>query len=432
MMTTGLDKFERDGKKIISLLHQKGFVGYFVGGYVRNKLLGLNSDNLDIATSALPTEVISILSKAGKKTKDIGIKYGTILAITNSIPIEITTFRSERGYSDKRHPDKVLYLSNYKQDAKRRDFTINALYFDPITSQMFDPGGGKADLKNKIIRFIGKPSERIKEDPLRLIRAIRIATQLGFALEKKTMAEIIKHSNLILEVPGERIKQELDKILLSENWLRGIRLLDELSLVNKILPEVSSMKDYYHGSKKYHLEGNLWAHTLLAMEKLNSSDLDLNYALLFHDIGKVKVGKPKLKEEGWVMSSVGHEAASTEMFLQIAKRLRFSRSSAKLVSWGIGSHGLRTPFIRDMKLINKIKLALHPDFPFLLQLWKADSMANIKLINGKAEIPKPMAYTEGLNLLSAIKEKTILINKLANGHAIKKIIKTKTIQLLAG
>ncbi len=201
---------EKAGTKAVKLLQSKGFQVFWVGGIVRDMMLKRSSDNVDIATDALPDEVEKIFKQY--KAKPIGKQFGSILVIIDDVKVEITTFRSEGRYSNRRHPDQVSFIKDYLQDAKRRDFTINALYFDPIKKELYDPTNGLKDLERKLIRFVGDPKKRIDEDALRMLRAVRLATQLGFKLEKNTFAAIKTRAKYIQTLNQNQIRKELVKI----------------------------------------------------------------------------------------------------------------------------------------------------------------------------------------------------------------------------
>ena len=221
---------ESSGIKIVKLLVRSGGQAFFVGGYVRDQLLGRKSDNLDIATSLTPDEVEKVLTKAKIKYKTPGKQFGTILILISGQKIEITTFRSEGRYSNKRHPDQVEFIRDYLQDAKRRDFTINALYFDPIGKKLYDPAKGINDLGLKLIRFVGDPRKRIDEDALRMLRGVRLAAQLGFKLEKNTFAAMKTRAKYVQQLNDNQIKKELGKILDSKNKNEGLELLAKTGL----------------------------------------------------------------------------------------------------------------------------------------------------------------------------------------------------------
>ena len=265
---------EKAGLKAIQMLNKADFQAFWVGGIVRNILMKRESDNIDIATDATPEQVEEALNKAGIKNKPVGKKFGSILAlVTTSLPrhkvgasllegennlkatIEITTFRAEKRYSDNRHPDQVEFIRDYLQDAKRRDFTINTFYFDPVQKFLYDPAKGMEDIKLKLLRFVGDPRKRIDEDALRMLRGVRLATQLGFKLEKNSFAAIKTRAKYLQAISVERIKAELDKILLSDNRVNGIKLLDEVGLLKFIIPELVLLKGFgrrhvqpYHAS----------------------------------------------------------------------------------------------------------------------------------------------------------------------------------------
>src|SRR3989338_7011151 len=236
------------------------FQAFWVGGIVRNMLMKRESDNIDIATDATPEQIEKMLNQVKIKNTSVGKQFGSILAIIHGFKIEITTFRAEGRYSDKRHPDAVEFIRDYLQDAKRRDFTINALYFDPTTKELSDPTIGIKDLGLKLLRFVGDPRKRIDEDALRMLRGVRLATQLSFKLEKNTFAAIKTRAKYIQSISGERIKAELDKILLSENRVAGLELLDKTGLLRFLIPQMEELKKFSHKSKKYHLEGNMFNH----------------------------------------------------------------------------------------------------------------------------------------------------------------------------
>lgn len=373
-------KLEKDGIKIARLLKARGFQVFWVGGLVRNTLLKIDSDNLDITTDARPDQVEKILKKGWITTRPIGKKFGTIVAITNGLPIEITTFRSESRYSDSRHPDTVNFIKDYIKDAQRRDFRINALYFDPFEKIIFDPTGGLADLNKKIIQFVGDPKKRIDEDPLRMLRAVRLHGQLGFKIEKRSFAAIKTRAKLLTDVSGERIKMEFDKILLSKNRSEILRLLDTLGLLKFIIPEVSALKTFSHKSKEYHLEGTIFDHTLLALKSVKQPNLDLLYALLFHDLGKPQMAKKVLKKEGWVVSTKGHADVSADQFLAFTKKIPFSKVSRDTIVWLIKNHMLLKDFAL-MSPINQVKFVIHPAFNLLLRHWTHDEQGTKRLSN---------------------------------------------------
>ena len=424
---------EKAGLKVVKLLKASNYQAFWVGGIVRNNLLKRKSDNIDIATDATPDQVEKILLKQKIKIKPVGKQFGSILAILNIFPIEITTFRSESCYSDNRHPDQVEFIKDYLNDAKRRDFTINALYFDPVTKELFDPTGGIKDLKDKLLRFIGDPKKRIDEDALRMLRGVRFATQLGFSavggpasgwkFEKNSFAAIKTRAKYIQQISGERVKAELDKILLSEKRVGGLILLDKSGLLKFIVPQIERIKNFSHKSKLYHLEGTIFDHTLLALSKAKNEGLDMLYAILFHDIGKPETGKKVLKEEGWVISTKGHAQASADIFIRFAKKLRFPRINTYRIEWLIRNHMHMVDFA-TMNVSKQLDLANNPAFGLLLKHWQYDEIAT-KRKNYLDDHHKKFlkSLRAGKKLLKIFLQKKKLIAKYAKGAVVMRVKK---------
>ena len=413
------NKIYKAGRFVVATLNQAGFEAYWVGGTVRDLILGKVSDNLDIATNAVPDEVELLLKTKGISTKPVGKKFGTILAVIEGNLIEITTYRAEGRYSDSRHPDQVKFIKAASEDALRRDFTINSLYFDPLSATLLDPVKGLADLEAGLIRFVGNPKHRIDEDPLRMMRAVRLASELGFKLEKNSFAAIKTRVKLIQRVSGERLKLEFDKILLSINHILGLRLLDELGLMRFLIPNLHLLKKIQHGSKTYHLEKDAFEHTMMVVENTNGT-LEVKYASLFHDLGKIDAQKKVTLEGKTLFKFTGHQAVSARHFIKFAERLKFPNKSKKRIEWLIIHHDDRTGF-KQAKLIKQIKYALEPGFSELLEVWKGDSLGNLKLADdGTIKASPSEAYKIGLALLTKLGNKKDLIKTLTSGEIIMK------------
>ncbi|MBI4049431.1 MAG: CCA tRNA nucleotidyltransferase [Candidatus Doudnabacteria bacterium] len=413
------------GVKIIDLLAAKKHQAFFVGGFVRDTLLKRKSDNLDIATDAKPSQVEKILKAHSIHSKPVGKKFGTILAATKAGPVEITTFRAEGNYADSRHPAKVIFVKDYRQDAKRRDFTINAMYFDPLNKKLYDPVNGSKDLRLGIIRFVGDAKKRIDEDHLRMLRAVRLATQLGFKLEKNTFAAIKTRSKLIQDVSGERVKIEMDKILLSASRTQGLKLLSDIGLLRFISPELEDSKKVFHKSRYYHLEGDGLSHALLVADALKIHNIDLIYAALFHDVGKVSTGEYRVKPEGSVISYKGHVEVSRKIFDSFAKRLRFPAKSRKWIDRLIELHDKKIKFY-EMTEEQQVHYALQPNFDLLLDLWNADLMGNVSTKENEwYRKPRFEAYRRGLKILKQIQTRAPLTVKLAKGELIMRYANLK-------
>jgi tRNA nucleotidyltransferase/poly(A) polymerase len=418
-------KIEIEGLKIVKLLVSSGFKAFWVGGTVRDLLLRREIDNLDISTSATPEQIEKILRNDYIPYRAVGKEYGTILAITNSGPVEITTFRKEGVYRDRRRPSKVSFIEDYIKDSERRDFTINALYFDPIKKTLFDPQKGQSDLDKNIIRFVGDPKKRIDEDALRMLRAVRFSCQLNFKIEKNSFAAIKTRAKYIQSISSDRIRDEINKILLHDNREIGIRLMDEIGLLKFIMPEVVELKKVWHKSKRYHLEGNVFEHTLLTLKNSKPHDLIQAYAALYHDTGKPSTIVPKLKPEGLVNSFPGHEHVSTDIFKKFAKNIKLGRKETNIIMWITRMHMKRVAFVKDMSEDKKIDLAMHKYFPELIELWRADALSNYIKVDDKIITGIPTAYQEGLKLLKKIHSKKKIIDKIAQGDFIMQVLNSK-------
>jgi tRNA nucleotidyltransferase/poly(A) polymerase len=357
----------------ISLEFQKrGFLCFWVGGAVRDLLLGKKVEDIDLATNATPKEVKKILTEKRIRLYDVGEKFGTIGAITKRGNIEITTFRMESVYSDNRHPDSVKYAQTPKVDSGRRDFTINALYFDPKTKEILDFHDGQKDLNHKTLRFIGSPEKRIKEDPLRLLRAVRFAANLNIKIAKKDLESIQKKSGEIKKVSSERIKKELDKIFSNQNYIQGALLLEKTKLLKALFPEVDNLRTVMQ-SADYHAEGNALNHTFNALRNCKKYSLTLRYAVFFHDIGKkftAKMGERKGREH---ISFHGHALKSAELFAGIAKRVRFTKKEKIEIQWLL-KHHMDLVRLEEVNEKTLVKWAKNDAFGDLILLRMADSL----------------------------------------------------------
>ncbi len=373
----------------ISLEFQKrGFSALWVGGAVRDMLLGKPTGDIDIATDAFPVEIKKVLTELGIKYFNVGEKFGTIGAITKHGNIEITTFRTESGYTDSRHPDKVDYALTALEDSERRDFTINALYYDPQNKEVLDYHDGLKDLMSKTLRFVGKAEDRIKEDPLRLLRAVRFAANLNFKIAPKDLEAIQKHAKEINKTSGQRIKIELDKIFSSDNFIQGVLLLDKTNLLKHIFPEVDNSKSVVQ-SADYHAEGNVFNHTVNALRNTKKYSLTLRYAVFLHDTGKRFTAKKTERKGRDHVSFHGHASKGAEIFSEIAKRIPFTRQEKKEIHWLIKHH---------MDLINfdevsektLVKWAKNDAVGDLIKLRMADSMGGTMTDGMGKVIPKDL------------------------------------------
>lgn len=351
---------------IIKKLRSAGFAAYFAGGSVRDMLLGIRPKDFDIATSAQPAE----LKKIFKKTIHVGEQFGVIIAEHQGHHFEIATFRSDSGYSDGRRPDAVLFTSA-QEDAKRRDFTINGLFYDPLEDKVIDFIGGQDDLKNKLIRFIGDAEERIKEDHLRIIRAIRFKNIFGFQYHPQTFAALKKHAALSAKVSGERIRDELNKMIVHSSFTEALEDMEDTGVLDVILPEIQAMKGLAQ-PPEYHTEGDVWDHTLRAFKALKpDASRCLRWGVFLHDVGKTETFK--IAER---IRFDKHAEKSGEIARRILGRLRFSTKDIDKISWLVSRH---------MMVLNVLTMAvgrrrhwfLKPDFLDLLELHRCDAAGTV-------------------------------------------------------
>jgi poly(A) polymerase/tRNA nucleotidyltransferase (CCA-adding enzyme) len=324
---------------ICKRLKDAGFEAYLVGGCVRDLLMKLEPKDWDITTDAKPEEIQKIFSTfagatADKPTTVYENKFGTVAVKTQSKDerlkvVEITTFRLEGKYTDKRHPDEIKFAETIEEDLSRRDFTVNALALSVVegmAKNIIDPYGGQEDIRNKIIRTVGEPKERFNEDALRLIRAIRFSVQLGFDIEEKTFAAIKKEANLIEMIAKERIRDEFIKIIMAPLAKRGIELLEEAGLLKYIVPELR--EGINNGQNKHHIY-TIWEHNLRSLDYAVKKNygLEIRLASLFHDIGK-----PRTKAgEGPDCTFYNHEVIGAEMTAKILDNLRFPKDIAEKI-----------------------------------------------------------------------------------------------------
>lgn len=311
-------------KKILSDFKKNNFEIYVVGGAVRDLLMGKIVYDWDFTTNATPDEILKIVE--GGLYNNL---YGTVFTTVEGYekPFEITTFRKEEGYSDSRHPDKLVWGKTLKDDLERRDFTINSFAYDG--DKLIDLYEGQKDLKNKMLRAVGDPSERFNEDALRMMRAVRIAGELKFQIEKNTFEAIQSNATLINKITKERIKDELFKILRGNNPYSGIFHLKESGLMQEILPELIKCFGIEQKSPNRHHIYDVGTHLLMSLKECKSEDPVTRFATLIHDIGKPQTVR---KLPTGVITFYNHEMVSTRIAENIADRLKFSsKEKDKLV-----------------------------------------------------------------------------------------------------
>lgn len=358
-------EIDKKAKKVIYMLESKGYNAYIVGGYLRDILLGRKSQDIDITTDALPKEIIDVF-KDSYKVIETGVKYGTVTVIIEASPIEITTFRSEQDYVDGRRPEKVSFEKDIKADLSRRDFTVNAMAYNDKDG-LIDLFGAKRDLEDKIIRCVGNPRERFKEDKLRILRAVRFATTLEFKIEDETFEAIKEFSEYINEISIERINAELSKMLLLQRPSQAIILLKKTELLKNILPVIDEMSGFSQ-QNPYH-EKDLFFHTMDVLDNVRA-DLILRLAALFHDSGKLYT---KTVDENNIGHFYGHSELSFDIARDNLKRLRYSNNTIELVALLCKKHMIDTRNITKKGIRKLISLFGKDYIYYLIELQRADS-----------------------------------------------------------
>ncbi len=350
---------------IVKTLQDAGHTAYWAGGCVRDMLMGTHPKDYDIATSASPDEIEDLF----EDTYAIGKAFGVITTVQNEHNFEIASFRSDSGYSDGRRPDAVEF-SHPAEDAKRRDFTINGLFFDPINEEIHDFVGGQDDIKNKLIRFIGDPHERILEDHLRIIRAVRFKNTLDFGYHPDTYHAIKKHAQLADKVSWERVGDEMNKIIMHENAPVAFEDMQDTGVLPYVLPELEECKGIAQPAI-YHHEGDVWTHSMKALASLAPLtppvSLIARWAVLLHDIGKPQTFAVKER-----VRFDDHPQVSAEIAERILRRLRFPRKVIEEVSWAIEHHFMMQQLL-EMPVGRQRHWFLDPKFPTLLTVFYADA-----------------------------------------------------------
>jgi poly(A) polymerase len=402
---------------IIQTLRQQGFQAYLAGGCVRDLLLKREPADYDVATSATPQQVMKIFPE----TYAVGAQFGVVLvplpydertsADNKESPktkaIEVATYRSDHGYTDGRHPDEVRFSDDPREDVARRDFTINGMMLDPVSGELLDFVGGRADLAAGLVRAIGDPERRFAEDKLRMLRAVRFAARFEYSIEPETMAAMQRHAHDIEIVSRERVRDELTKMLIEGHARRAFLLLEESGLLKEVLPEISAMKGVAQ-PPEFHPEGDVLVHTLLALDFLpHPCSPTLAWGTLLHDVGKpatFRVAPERIRFDNHV--DVGVKIAE-----KIGERLRFSKHDTEQVLALVDNH-MRFGQVSRMKESTLKKFLRMPRFDEHLALHRADSLSSHRhlstyefLQQKLAEVPPeeihPVSLITGDDLISA-------------------------------
>ena len=347
--------------KVCEALLDAGFEARFVGGCVRDMLQGRLPSDIDIATSAHPADIERTFGNADGASAALG----SMRVPQNRFVFEVTTYRSDAPTSDGRRPDHVVF-GTLEDDARRRDFTVNALYFNPVSRELFDPFGGEADLKERLIRFIGDPHERIRQDALRILRAVRFRALLNGQYHPETYAALKAAAMDTATLSGERMRLELEKMLLGPHPSRALEDLWELDILQYVAPELNVCKGIPQPAD-YHHEGDVWEHLLACTDAFQETDaIDVRWAALLHDIGKAQTFA--LKER---IRFDGHAEASAKASEVLLRRLQMPSRQIQKISWIIAHHMMMGAF-SAMPEDRKGHWYYHPWFTELLRVMELD------------------------------------------------------------
>ncbi|MFZ4483311.1 MAG: CCA tRNA nucleotidyltransferase [Chthoniobacterales bacterium] len=385
-------------------LQAAGHKAYFAGGCVRDELCGHPPHDFDLATSAKPTEVQSLFPH----TQSVGAHFGVVLVMEHGHAFEVATFRSDHEYIDGRRPEMVTF-STPEEDAARRDFTINGMFRDPVADRLIDFVGGRDDLAAGIIRAIGDPVARFREDKLRLLRAVRFAARFHGQIEPKTWEALVAHAGDIRVVSAERIREEMVKIFSHPNRVRGFDLLDQSGLLGAIFPEIESLKGCEQ-PPQFHPEGDVFVHTRAMLALLPpDAPADLVFAVLFHDIGKPPTFRYHADEDRIRFN--GHDRVGAEMTRDIMERLRFSRAESERVVEAVRQHMVFKD-VQNMRTAKLKRFMAREGFSHELELHRVDctsshgALDNYDFLRAKAEefaseplIPPPLVTGRDLMAL---------------------------------
>jgi len=383
---------------LVRQLQAAGYEAFWVGGCVRDFLLGRNPEDYDIATSASPPQIEALF----ERTIPVGRKFGVIVVVRNGHEFQIATFRAEADYADGRHPETVSF-GDAKADASRRDFTINGLFYDPVADRLHDWVGGEADLRRKLVRTIGNPAERFAEDHLRLLRTVRFAAQLGFEIEPETFSAVRALAPKIQLISAERVRDELWKLFRPPHAARGLQLLQDSGLLMEVLPEIAATKGCDQ-TPDYHPEGDVFNHLLAMLAQLPADAHELlPWAALLHDVAK-PVTATRNPETGRV-HFYNHERIGEDMSVRILERLRFPRKQIEEIANAVRYHMQ----FKDVPLMRKAtlrRMLLRPTFPLELELHRLDCLGS----HGQLDI-----YERMIAEARSLDEKPSLKPPLLNG-----------------
>ena len=387
--------------EIVKKLHSAGHSAYFVGGAVRDMILGKTPKDIDIVSSATPTETAEIFTD----TMEVGAAFGVMLVREQGISFEVSTYREERNYLDGRRPQDVKYSKDPKIDVSRRDFTVNGLLCDPQSGEVFDYVDGIKDLQEGIIRTIGKAETRFNEDYLRMLRAVRFAIRLGFELEADTLEAIQKLAADTKKLSAERIQQELTMIFTGESPDLALDMLHDTGLLAVLLPEVEAMRGVAQ-PPQYHPEGDVYEHTRLMLKSMALSNELIAWSVLLHDVAKPQT---YFLDETGRERFFGHEQQGAKKAREIMSRLRFSKQAIDRVSKAVKNH-MRFASVLQMRKDKVRRLLADDNFPLELELHRLDCISSHakmdiftflldKIVEQSGEVKLPPPLLTGRDLI---------------------------------
>src|SRR5216117_255400 len=359
-------------RKVAARLREDSYMAYFAGGCVRDMVRGLAAKDYDIATDARP----EVVQKLFQRAYAVGAHFGVIIVLENDFQFEVATFRSDEAYIDGRHPTAV-HFSSPEEDARRRDFTINGMFYDPVAEEVIDLVGGRADIDAKLVRAIGDPAQRFAEDRLRMLRAVRFATVLDYEIDKQTWDALVANASSINQISAERIRDELVRIFLSPNRVRGWDLLDASGLMRTVLPELEAMKGVLQ-PEQFHPEGDVFVHTRLMLQYLPEKvSVPLLFAVLFHDVAKPVTAT--VDNTGRIRFN-DHDRIGAQMTEAIMRRLRFSGAEIEATVEMVRQHMVfkDAPNMRVAKLK---RFMARPTFDEELELHRVDCESSHRMLN---------------------------------------------------
>ena len=373
--------------EICRKLRRSGHQAYLVGGCVRDLEMGREPADYDVATDARPGRVQELFPQS----LAVGAKFGVILVVEGDAQVEVATYRSDIGYSDGRHPDRVEYSDTAEDDVRRRDFTINGLLLDPETREVLDFVGGRADLRAGIVRAIGDARARFTEDKLRMVRAVRFAARFGFAIEPQSLAAIQSLACEVTQVSPERLRDELTKLLTEGAARRAFERLDEARLLEVLLPEISRMKGVEQ-PPQFHPEGDVWIHTRMMLEMLAAGcSPTLAWGVLLHDVGKPPTFTPP-SGPGERIRFDDHVAVGARMAVEICRRLRFSGDDTEQIESLVANH-LRFKDVQQMRAATLKRFVRLPRFEEHLELHRLDCLSSHRNLEAYQFVQKFLAET---------------------------------------